>query len=184
MKCHFCKKEIEKEDAYMWIHISKSGKEYKKYCCSEEEKYEYERDLELYKKCQYETDAILGRPITNNARNKELKELHEAGYSWEQIYRCVKSNAQHIKDMIAMNHIENDYQQIRYCMQVIKNVIYDYTKEDERKNSFEQYKQVEEEVSEEEFCEAKEESEEEIISRLKRKEESTNNINSFLNGLK
>lgn len=145
-KCVICKKDLNKEDAYMFIHVSKTGKEYRKYACSEEEVENDKRDKELYKLCQYETDAILNRPITNNVRNKELTELHESGYTWEQIYRCIKANAQHIKDMIALNHIENDYQQIRYMCQVIKNVIYDFVKEDERRTSWEQYKQVEEEV--------------------------------------
>jgi hypothetical protein len=146
-KCYFCKKEIEKDNAYMWVHtVEKSGKQYKRFCCSLEEKEQVERDKELYKLCQYETDSILGRPITNNVRNKELTELHESGYSWEEIYRCIKANAQHIRDMIIMNNIENDYQQIRYMCQVIKNVIYDFTREDKRKNEWEQYKQVEEEV--------------------------------------
>lgn len=139
MKCKICGKEINKEDAYMFIHTSKTGRQYKYYCCSLEEKEQDERDKELYKKCQYETDSILGRPITNNVRNKELKELYESGYSWEQIYRCIKAKADDIKQMIEYNHIENDYQQIRYMMQVIKNCIYDFAKEDERKNDWNQY---------------------------------------------
>ena len=146
VKCYFCKKEIDKDNSYMWIHTTKNDKQYKRYCCSEDEKYQHERDAELYKLCQYETDAILGRPITNNVRNKELKELHEAGHSWEQIYRCIKSKADDIKQMIGYNNIENDYQQIRYMMQVIKNVIYDFAREDEMKNLWEQYKKEEENV--------------------------------------
>lgn len=146
VKCYICKKEIKKEDAFMFIYTSQSGKEYKRYCCSLEEKENMERDKELYKKCQYETDAILGRAITNNVRNKELKELHESGYTWEQIYRCIKAKADDIKQMIEYNHIENDYQQIRYMMQVIKNCIYDYTRDDEAQNDWSQYKQTEEEV--------------------------------------
>ena len=146
VKCSICKKEIEKENAYTWVHVSKTNKEYRKYACSKEEKENDERNKELYKKCQLLTDAILGRPITNNARNKELKELHESGYSWEQIYRCIKAKADDIKQMIEYNHIENDYQQIRYMMQVIKNCIFDYTREDEAQNDWSQYKQVEEKI--------------------------------------
>ena len=36
-KCCICKKDLNKEEAYMFIHVSKTGKEYKKYACSEEE---------------------------------------------------------------------------------------------------------------------------------------------------
>ena len=145
VKCYFCKKDLKKEDAYTWVYISKTNKEYKRYCCSLEEKERIEREKELYKEIQYLTDDILGRPITNNTRNKELKELHES-YSWEQILRCIRAKSDDIKKLIEYNDIQGDYQQIRYMMQVIKNSIYDFSREDERANQWEQYKQTEEEV--------------------------------------
>ena len=79
--------------------------------------------------------------------------------------------------MIEYNDIQGDYQQIRYMMQVIKNSIYDFSREDERANQWEQYVS---ETSEEEFIE----EEEDIASRLKNKKENKNNISSFLNSLK
>lgn len=182
VKCKICGKQIDKDDAYVYLHTSKTGKQYKWNVCSLEEVENDKREKELYKLCQYETDAILGREITNNARNKELSELHEQ-YSWEQILRCIRAKADDIKRMIEYNNIEGDYAQIRYVMQVIKNCIYDFTREDEKLQDWEQYKQEEEEISEEEFCEAKEESDEEIINRLKEKKDNKNNISSFLNGL-
>ena len=145
-KCCICKKDLKKEDAYIFTYTSKNGKEYRKYACSLEEIENDKRDKELYKKCQYETDAILDSPITNNVRNKELKELHESGYTWEQILRCIRAKSDDIKKLIEYNDIQSDYQQIRYMMQVIKNSIYDFSKEDERANQWEQYKQTEEEV--------------------------------------
>ena len=75
-----------------------------------------------------------------------MKELYESGYSWEQILRCIRAKSDDIKKMIEYNDIQGDYQQIRYMMQVIKNSIYDFSKEDERANQWEQYKQTEEEV--------------------------------------
>ena len=145
VKCCICKKDLKKEDAYMFTYTSQSGKEYRKYCCSLEEKENMEREKELYKEIQYLTDDILGRPITNNTRNKELKELHES-YSWEQILRCIRAKSDDIKKLIEYNDIQGDYQQIRYMMQVIKNSIYDFSIEDESANQWEQYKQTEEEV--------------------------------------
>ena len=145
VKCYICKKEIKKDDAYMFTYTSQSGKEYKKYCCSLEEKENMEREKELYREIQYLTDEILGRPITNNTRNKELKELHES-YSWEQILRCIRAKSDDIKKLIYYNDIQGDYQQIRYMMQVMKNSIYDFSREDERANQWVQYFQTEEEV--------------------------------------
>ena len=71
--------------------------------------------------------------------------MHEQ-YSYEQILRCIRAKADDIKNLIEYNEIKNDYQQIRYMMQVIKNCIYDFAREDEEKTSWEQYKKEEEEV--------------------------------------
>ena len=176
VKCYICKKDLKKEDAYMFTYTSKNGKEYRKYACSLEEIENDKREKELYKACQLSTDEILGRAITNNTRNKELKELHES-YSWEQILRCIRAKSDDIKKLIEYNDIQGDYQQIRYMMQVIKNSIYDFSREDERANQWEQYVS---ETSEEEFIE----EEEDIASRLKNKKENKNNIASFLDSLK
>lgn len=183
MKCYFCKKEIKKEDAYMWIHTTKSGKEYRRYCCNLEEKEQHERDLELYKKCQYETDFILGRPITNNARNKELQELHEQ-YSWEQIYRCIKFKANDIKQMIEYNDIKGDYQQIRYMMQVIKNVIYDFSRDDERNNQWISIDENIQEYADENMDTFTEETDEDIVNRLKNNKPKSGGIADILNKFK
>ena len=179
VKCKACGKQISQVDAYKHVHTTSSGKTQNHYYCSQEEFETAERDKELYRLCQYSTDEILGRPITNNARHKELMQLHEQ-YSWEEIYRCIKAKAEDIKNLIAYNKIEGDYQQIRYCMQVIKNTIYDFTREDAKKNDWSQCKTVEEL----ETYEEKEETNDDIIKRLKDKKETTNNISSFLNGLK
>ena len=32
VKCYICKKDLNKEDAYMFTYTSQSGKEYRKYC--------------------------------------------------------------------------------------------------------------------------------------------------------
>ena len=37
VKCYICKKDLNKEDAYMFTYTSQSGKEYRKYACSLEE---------------------------------------------------------------------------------------------------------------------------------------------------
>lgn len=143
-KCKICGKQLDTKVAYKIEHISKSGKKTNKYFCSQEE---YENDLrekELYRQIQYATDSILGRPITNNARNKEIQELHEV-YTYEQILRCIRAKAEDIKGMIAYNKIEGDYQQIRYMMQVIKNCIYDFAREDS-KNDWSNYVPQQEEI--------------------------------------
>ena len=177
VKCYFCKKDLKKEDAYTWVYISKTNKEYKRYCCSLEEKERIEREKELYSCIQHISDEILGHPIVNNTRNKKIKELQEAGYTNEQIFRCFKKYKDEIVKWIELNGIDKEYNKIAYMFGVINNVIKDFSIEDERANQWEQYVS---ETSEEEFIE----EEEDIASRLKNKKENKNNIASFLDSLK
>ena len=177
VKCYFCKKDLKKEDAYTWIYISKTNKEYKRFCCSLEEKERIEREKELYFCIQHISDEILGHPIVNNARNKKIKELQEAGYTNEQIFRCFKEYKDEIIKYLELSGIDKEYNKIAYMFTIIGNKIEDFSKEDERVNQWEQYVS---ETSEEEFIE----EEEDIASRLKNKKENKNNIASFLDSLK
>ena len=146
VKCCICKKEIKKDDAYMFTYTSQSGKEYRKYCCSLEEKENMEREKELYREIQYLTDDILGYKCVNNCRNAKIKELQEAGFTNEQIFRCFKKYKDEIVKWIELNGIDKEYNKIAYMFGVINNVIKDFSIEDERANQWEQYKQTEEEV--------------------------------------
>ena len=177
VKCYFCKKDLKKEDAYTWVYVSKTNKEYKRYCCSLEEKERIEREKELYSCIQHISDEILGHPIVNNARNKKIKELQEAGYTNEQIFRCFKEYKDEIIKYLELSGIDKEYNRIAYIFTIIGNKIEDFSKEDERVNQWEQYAS---ETSEEEFIE----EEEDIASRLKDKKENKNNIASFLDSLK
>lgn len=146
VKCYICKKEIKKDDAYMFTYTSQSGKVYRKYACSLEEIENDKREKELYKNIQYITDEILGHPIVNNARNKKIKELQEAGYTNEQIFRCFKEYKDEIIKYLQLSGIDKEYNKIAYMFTIIGNKIEDFSKEDERVNQWEQYKQTEEEV--------------------------------------
>ena len=146
VKCCICKKEINKEDAYIFTYTSKNGKEYRKYACSLEEIENDKRDKELYREIQYLTDEILGHAIVNNARNKKIKELQEAGYTNEQIFRCFKEYKDEIIKYLELSGIDKEYNRIAYIFTIIGNKIEDFSKEDERVNQWEQYKQIEEEV--------------------------------------
>lgn len=177
VKCFFCKKEIEKENAYSWVHMSKTNKQYKRYCCSLEEKEDIERDKMLYKNIQLLIDEILGYTCVNNCKNKKIKELQEAGYTNEQIFRCFKEYKDEIIKYLELSGIDKEYNKIAYIFTIIGNKIEDFSKEDERAN---QWEQCISETSEEEFIE----EEEDIASRLKDKKENKNNIASFLDSLK
>lgn len=147
-KCCICKKELKKEEAYMYIHTSKTGKEYKKYCCSLEEKENDERDKRLYKETQYLIDSILGYPCVNNNRNKRIQDLQNAGYTNEQIYRCFKEYKSEIEKWIEVNKIDKEFNKLAYMFAVVGANIKDFTIEDEKKNEWQQQIEVEEEIVE------------------------------------
>ena len=182
MKCYFCKRDIPKGEGYQWIHVSSTGKEYKRTCCSEEEKYQVERDKELYRLIQLITDEILGYPCVNNTRNKKIKELQDAGYTNEQIYRCFKEYKSEIEYWINANGIDKEYNKIAYIFGVIKNVIKDFSEEDKKINDFSQYIKQPEQID---MSFAEEETEDDVLNRLKNKKKDSNNtIADFLKGLK
>ena len=171
MKCYFCKKDIPKGEGYQWIHVSSTGKEYKRTCCSEEEKYQVERDKELYRLIQFITDEILGYPCVNNTRNKKIKELQEAVFSNEQIYRCFKQYKSEIEYWINANGIDKEYNKIAYIFGVINNVIKDFSEEDKKNDIFNKQKIIEE-VDESKTDTFIEETDEDIENRLKNKKEN------------
>ena len=171
MKCYFCKRDIPKGEGYQWIHVSSTGKEYKRTCCSEEEKYQVERDKELYRSIQLITDEILGYPCVNNTRNKKIKELQEAGYTNEQIYRCFKEYKSEIEYWINANGIDKEYNKIAYMFGVINNVIKDFSEEDKKNDIFNKQKIIEE-VDESKTDTFIEETDEDIENRLKNKKEN------------
>ena len=179
VKCFFCKKEIEKENAYKWTHISKNNKEYKRYCCSLEEKEKIERDKELYSRIQFLTDEILGYPCVNNNRNKRIQDLQNAGYTNEQIYRCFKEYKNEIEKWIEYNKIDKEFNKLAYMFSVVGANIKDFTVDDERKNEWVQSVPQEENVDI-----VFEETEDEVLKRLKNKKEKENSLADFLNGLK
>ena len=172
MKCYFCKRDIPKGEGYQWVHVSSTGKEYKRTCCSEEEKYQVERDKELYRLIQLVTDEILGYPCVNNTRNKKIKELQDAGFSNEQIYRCFKEYKSEIEYWINANGIDKEYNKIAYMFGVINNVIKDFSVEDKKNDIFNKQKIIEEEVDESKIDTFIEETDEDIENRLKNKKEN------------
>ena len=178
-KCYICKKELKKEEAYMFIYTSKSGKEYRRYACSLEEIENDKRDKELYKKIQLLTDEILGYPCVNNLRNKKIGELINAGFNNEQIFRCFKQYKEEIIKLININKIDKEYNKIVYMFTVVGNCIYDFAREDAKKDWAKQG------VEENENYEEIEETNEDIVQRIRgNKKEKENSISSFLNGLK
>ena len=183
VKCSICKKEIIKDDAYSWIHVSKTNKEYKKYCCSLEEKELHERDLELYKKIQLITDEILTYPCVNNNRNKRIKELQDVGYSNEVIYRCFKQYKEDIIHWINTNGIEKEFNKLAYMFAVVSANIKDFSIEDEKNNAWVKTEEVTE-YADDNVDTFVEETDEEILRRLKNNKPKSGGIADILNKFK
>lgn len=182
VKCKICGNELDLNLAYCIKKISeKTGKTRNEYYCSEEEYKNNEREKQLYKEIQYFTDNILGHPITNNNRNKKIKELQDAGYTNEQIFRCFKYYKDDIIYYMDLKEDMKENQKILYMFAVIGNNIADFVKEDKKKNDWKQYEK--EEINEDEI-DIIEEDEDEIIKRLKNKKNNESALSSFFKGLK
>lgn len=135
VKCKICKREHEREDAYLHVHVTKSGKKQNQYYCSKEEFEKDRLEKEYYKECQYLLDTLFGEVITDNVRNKKLSELHKAGYSYEMIYNCIEDNRNKIENALILkkqDFVGNNamYMKLAYVFGIIKKEIIKYEHED------------------------------------------------------
>lgn len=139
--CKICKNKIDKENAYKVEKVSaKTNKIRNEYYCN---KQEYENDLrnkQLYKEIQYITDIIIGYPIKNTNRNKEITKLQEAGFTNEEIFRCFKYYKDEIIYYMGLKDDMKEGQKIKYMFTVVGNNIVDHKKEDKERNDWEKYK--------------------------------------------
>lgn len=134
VKCKGCGKQIEKENAFLHIHTTKSGNKQNMYYCSEEEYSSITEEKEYYKKCQLIIDEIFGFPIVDNTRNKKLSELHNAGYKYKVIYNCIFDNKEKIERALILKREDfkgkNEmYLKLSYCFGIIKKEISNYSEQ-------------------------------------------------------
>ena len=118
MKCFICKKEINKEDAYMEMYNSPNGKVYKRYYCNEEE---YKKNRLTRRNTLFSLDAILGYPCTNNYRNKRLKQLIDK-YEEEKVYMVIEENKEKLKYLLSKKEMDEIYM-INYIMKSLESIL-------------------------------------------------------------
>ena len=125
--CKICKGKIEKEQAFCIEKVSeKTGKVSRSYYCSREE-YEKDKFLKsLWRELLLLYDDILGYTCISKTKVNMIKELEE-NYSREQIYNCLKANADSIKRYLDEKGIYEEYGKLCYITSAIKNKIKDYT---------------------------------------------------------
>lgn len=130
VKCKKCGKQLEKSNAYLYIHITKSGKKQNQYYCSKEEFEENEEEKEYLLKCKYITDDLYGKKITTNDRNLFLSKLHKKGYSYKIIYHCIKDSFRLIEDALVIRRVEfknaPSYNVMAYMFKIIENKLKTY----------------------------------------------------------
>lgn len=128
VKCKGCKKQIDKNKAFLHEHYSKSGNKTNWWFCSQEEFEFIESEKDFYKKCQFATDRILGEKCCDNIRNKKLSELHKKGYAYEEIYQCISDLEKNLDSAIANKWSEftSSYNKIAYIFGAINKEIDNY----------------------------------------------------------
>lgn len=130
VKCKICGEKIDKDKAYCIEKEGKTGKITREYYCSEEE-YESDRFLKsLWKEILLLYDYILGYTCISKTKVNQIKEI-ETNYSREQLYNCLKANADSIKMYLNEKDIYEEYGKISYITSAIKNKIKDYSENEQ-----------------------------------------------------
>lgn len=127
VKCKICGEKIDSDKAYCIEKINeKTGKKTRSYYCSKEE---FERDKYLkglWREILLLYDYILGYTCISKTKVNQIKEIEE-NYSREQLYNCLKANADSIKMYLDEKDIYEEYGKISYITSAIKNKIKDYS---------------------------------------------------------
>lgn len=130
VKCKICGNKIEKGSAYCIEKKSeKTGKISRSYYCSQDE-YDKDKYLKgLWREILLLYDDILGYTCISKTKVNMIKEIEEH-YSREQLYNCLKANAQSIKNYLNEKGIYEEYGRLAYINSAIKNKIKDYSSQD------------------------------------------------------
>ena len=124
LKCKRCGIKTPEDEIYRIIHITKSGNEQKRNYCTEECYKQEQQDIYMLKQCQYFVDETLGYVCVNNAKNSNIKEICNAGYSREELFNCMLELKETILDSLNYRQdIESEYQKIQYMFAIIKSNI-------------------------------------------------------------
>ena len=150
-KCKVCKKSLMSDEAFC-ITINTASKPKNIYYCNEEEYRKVQSEIYFWKQCQLITDEILGYPIINNQRNKLLSEILNYGYTREELYDCIKEQANYISECLRYrNDIDTEYGKLCYMFAIIKGSIKDITDRNRRNNHIEEIKREEVEIVEDHY---------------------------------
>ena len=125
VKCKICGEKITSDTAYCIEKINeKTGKKTRSYYCSKEE---YDKDKyqkSLWKEILLLYDYILGYTCISKVKTNQIKEIEE-NYSREQLYNCLRANADSIKMYLNQKDIYEEYGKLSYITNAIKNKIKD-----------------------------------------------------------
>ena len=131
VKCKICGEKIASDTAYCIEKINeKTGKKTRSYYCSKEE---YDKDKYqkgLWKEILLLYDYILGYTCISKTKVNQIKEIEE-NYSREQLYNCLRANADSIKMYLNQKDIYEEYGKLSYITNAIKNKIKDYSQNEQ-----------------------------------------------------
>ena len=131
VKCKICGEKIASSTAYCIEKINeKTGKKTRSYYCSKEE---YDKDKyqkSLWKEILLLYDYILGYTCISKTKVNQIKEIEE-NYSREQLYNCLRANADSIKMYLNQKDIYEEYGKLSYITNAIKNKIKDYSQNEQ-----------------------------------------------------
>lgn len=133
VKCKKCGKKINKNDAYKYVHITKSSKKNMYYC----DRDEFHSELihkKYYNKTRLLVDVILNYTCVSNQKNRMITNLYKIGYSSESVFNCMKHYSDVIIKYMERKNIDSEYGKLRYIFTVVENNIRDFVITEGSKN--------------------------------------------------
>ena len=144
VKCKRCGQYQEVDKAYLHVHITKGGNKQNKYYCTKECYDKVQNDIYMLKQCQYWVDDLFGYVVVNNAKNTNIKQIVDAGYTRQELFECMTELKNSISESLNYRQdIEDEYQRIQYVFAIIKSKIKQVTENNRLIKVKKEIKQVE-----------------------------------------
>jgi hypothetical protein len=117
MRCYFCNKKIDKEDAYKFTWFSLNKKLHIQYYCNKEECDEYYKNKRYRRLLVKEIGSILGDTrYVSCIVDKRIDDLNELGYSYEDMLKIIKTRKRHLD----LTNIEHESDRIKFIFDKIE----------------------------------------------------------------
>lgn len=128
VKCQYCGKTLNKEDAYLDEYFNDNFVIIKKYYCNEDH-YDLKKNEKLYYDKSYDLLAnIFGVKVKANLYFAKLFKEIKSNYKPIVIYKYLEENETRLTSILESKYFDNLNNEIGYFMAIIQKEILDYSR--------------------------------------------------------